>query len=85
MQKSLAHFACHAEIIFWDFDGVIKDSLKVKSRAFEKLFLSYGSQTALKVRLHHEKNEGISRFEKIPLYLSWSNDLVTKKKIQEFC
>ena len=38
-----------------------------------------------RVRKHHESNGGISRFEKIPLYLSWSNEVVTDKKIQEFC
>ena len=27
-----------AEIIFWDFDGVIKESVGVKSDAYEKLF-----------------------------------------------
>ena len=30
------------ETIFWDFDGVIKDSVKVKSDAYEQLFSPFG-------------------------------------------
>ena len=32
--------------IFFDFDGVIKDSVKVKSESFEKLFLPFGKKVA---------------------------------------
>ena len=45
--------------IFWDFDGVIKDSMTVKSDAFEQLFLPFGENIAKKVRTHHEANGGI--------------------------
>ncbi len=73
-----------AEIIFWDFDGVIKDSLEVKASAFEKLFLPFGRETAALVRKHHEKNGGMSRFEKIPLYLGWTGELVNENKVEEY-
>lgn len=85
MQKSLTQLVDSAEVVFWDFDGVIKDSVEVKSVAFEKLFASYGADIAYKVRLHHEQNGGLSRLEKILLYLSWSNEVITSKKVQEFC
>ena len=55
--------------VFLDFDGVIKDSVGGKSDAFEKLFLPFGTGISKKVRLHHEDNEGVSRFDKLPLYL----------------
>ena len=29
----------NARVIFWDFDGVIKDSVPVKTEAFRKIFL----------------------------------------------
>ena len=61
-----------AKIIFWDFDGVIKDSVEVKSDAFEQLFKNFGKELAKKVREHHEANGGMSRFDKIPIYLEWS-------------
>jgi phosphoglycolate phosphatase-like HAD superfamily hydrolase len=85
MQRSLDQLINSVNTVFFDFDGVIKDSVEVKSLAFEKLFLSYGIDVAMKVRLHHERNGGISRFEKIPLYLSWAKESVTSENIQNFC
>jgi HAD superfamily hydrolase (TIGR01549 family) len=85
VQKYLEKLVDQAEVVFWDFDGVIKDSVEVKSTAFEKLFSDYSQNLADKVREHHERNGGVSRLEKIPLYLSWSDEVVTSKKVQEFC
>ena len=58
--------------IIFDFDGVIKDSVEVKSVAFAKLFEPFGQDLAIKVRKHHEANGGMPRHEKLPLYLSWA-------------
>jgi phosphoglycolate phosphatase-like HAD superfamily hydrolase len=85
VQKYLEKLVNDAEVIFWDFDGVIKDSVGVKSTAFERLFSDYGQNIVDRIRRHHERNGGVSRFEKIPLYLSWSNEVVTSKIVQEFC
>ena len=72
------------ECIFWDFDGVIKESLEVKSNAFFKLFEKFGHDIALKVRSHHEDNSGISRYEKLPVYLSWAGKKPTENLISEY-
>ena len=85
MSEYLHYLIKNSNVVFWDFDGVIKDSVRAKSIAFEKLFSIYGSKISKKVRVHHEKNGGVSRFDKIPLYMSWSNELVTNKSVQEFC
>jgi HAD superfamily hydrolase (TIGR01549 family) len=85
VQKYLEKLVGQAEVIFWDFDGVIKDSVEVKSMAFEKLFSDYDQNLVNRVREHHEKNGGVSRFEKIPLYLSWSEEVVSSREVQEFC
>jgi phosphoglycolate phosphatase-like HAD superfamily hydrolase len=61
------------KIIFWDFDGVIKESLDIKSKAFELLFRNYEANLIEKILHHHESNGGVSRFEKISLYLRWAN------------
>ena len=37
-------------IIFFDFDGVIKESVEIKSDAFERLFLPFGDAIVKKVR-----------------------------------
>ena len=70
--------------IFWDFDGVIKDSVGVKADAFEKLFLPFGEGVARKVRKHHEENGGVSRVDKLPIYLKWSGEELTDDKIHEY-
>ena len=75
----------HASLVFWDFDGVIKDSVSVKSDAFEQLFLQYGPDVARRVRRHHEAHGGVSRFEKIPLYLTWAGQDAAGDMVRSFC
>ena len=70
--------------IFWDFDGVIKDSVAVKSDAFEQLFLPFGKNMVKKIRKHHEVNSGMSRFDKLPLYLEWAGEKVSQNLVNEF-
>jgi phosphoglycolate phosphatase-like HAD superfamily hydrolase len=72
-------------LVFWDFDGVIKDSVDVKTRAFEALFLQFGTDLAVRARAHHEANGGLSRFHKIPLYLDWAGLTPSQELIDEFC
>lgn len=74
-----------AFLIFWDFDGVVKDSLDIKGLAFENLFLSFGPEIASRVRIHHDRNGGVSRFEKIPLYLKWAGQPTSPLQVKEFC
>ena len=85
MPENLHLLVKYSEAVFWDFDGVIKESVEVKSLAFEKLFAIYGSEISKKVREHHEQNTGLSRFDKIPIYMSWSGEFVSDKSVQEFC
>ena len=54
--------------IIFDFDGVILESLEVKSNAFYDLYLKYGKSIANKVKNHHNNNPGINRFEKFNFY-----------------
>ena len=37
-------------VIFWDFDGVIKESVGVKTEAYVKLFAPFGAPIAARVR-----------------------------------
>mgnify|MGYP001185878755 CR=1 FL=1 len=86
MIKNNFHFHIQKyKYIFWDFDGVIKESLDVKTNAFENLFKSYGPEIAERVRNHHLENIGISRYKKIPLYLSWVNEPISNQNIRTFC
>ena len=73
------------EMIFWDFDGVIKESISVKTDAFQELFKPYGKDLCNKIKMHHIENSGISRFDKIPLYLKWSGIEPTKSIVENTC
>jgi HAD superfamily hydrolase (TIGR01549 family) len=73
------------QVIFWDFDGVIKDSVAVKSLGYEKLFLPFGEEVVKLVNQHHEAHGGVSRYNKIPLYLDWAGETTNPIQIQEFC
>ena len=73
-----------AKIIFWDFDGVIKESVSVKSDAFEKLFQPFGTEIAKKVKRHHEKNGGMSRYKKLPIYLDWAGKESSESVVSEY-
>ena len=54
--------------LIYDFDGVICDSVKIKTEAFESLYSSYGNEVVKKVREYHLLNGGISRFEKFKFF-----------------
>jgi phosphoglycolate phosphatase-like HAD superfamily hydrolase len=74
-----------ASVVFWDFDGVIKDSVEAKSNGFERLFLPYGKDVAKRVRQHHEANGGVPRDGKLSIYLRWVGEPATDAQVQEFC
>ncbi|NWF51026.1 MAG: HAD family hydrolase [Ignavibacteriaceae bacterium] len=54
--------------LIFDFDGVIADSVNVKTEAFRKMYLPFGNEIAGKVVEHHLNNGGMSRFKKFRLY-----------------
>ena len=78
-------YFANKKFLIWDFDGVIKESLEVKTLAFKKLFMPYGEKIVSKVIKHHQSNGGVSRYSKIPLYLSWANVENDSKIIECFC
>ena len=53
---------------FFDFDGVLADSVEVKTWAFAKLFERYGPVIVAKVVEHHRNNGGMTRVEKFKHY-----------------
>ena len=50
--------------IFFDFDGVILESVDVKSRAFQEIYSPYGDHVAQNAVEYHLKHGGLSRYEK---------------------
>ena len=52
----------------FDFDGVLVDSVDVKTRAFAALYAEYGADIEQQVVAHHLAHSGISRFVKFRHY-----------------
>ena len=59
--------------IFWDFDGVIKESLSVKGDSFLSLFENLNSTQKQYISHHHYSNGGVNRYKKISHYLEYLN------------
>ncbi len=58
------------QAVFFDFDGVILDSVHVKTDAFAQMFRRFGFEIERAVVDYHLANGGISRFEKFRYYYS---------------
>lgn len=56
--------------IFFDFDGVIAESVNAKTEAFRQMYLPYGEAIANQVVDYHILNGGVSRFDKFRYYHS---------------
>ena len=54
--------------VFWDFDGVILDSVNVKTEAFAQMFKQYGPEAEKAVVNYHLAHGGVSRYEKFRYY-----------------
>lgn len=59
--------------------------MEVKNRAFYQLFLPFGDIVALRVCEHHIANGGMSRMDKMPLYLQWSGQASSDSTVDAFC
>jgi len=65
--------------LIFDFDGVICDSVDVKTQAFATLYSSYGLEIQKIVVNYHLLNGGISRFKKIKYF----EEILLQKKTTE--
>ncbi len=87
MDKNVAvvDFVSSKSVVIWDFDGVIKESIDIKTKAFLELFNEYDIEIKNMIKKHHLNNGGMSRFEKIPIYLSWVGIEPTKSMVDDYC
>tara|TARA_B100001250_G_C19561558_1_gene683539 strand:+ start:164 stop:805 length:642 start_codon:yes stop_codon:yes gene_type:complete len=69
--------------IIFDFDGVILNSHKIKTKAFYKLFKKYGHKNAKKAVKYHLNNTGVSRFVKFKYILKKIIKIKPQKNILE--
>jgi len=58
----------HWQAFFFDFDGVLADSLEVKTGAFARLFEPFGPEIVNLVMDHHRRHGGMTRVDKFRHY-----------------
>ncbi len=74
------------QAIFWDFDGVIADSVDVKTTAFEEMFEPYGETVMQQAVDHHKQLGGISRVDKIDYcFRHFINRPLSPQELEEKC
>ncbi|WP_368658041.1 HAD family hydrolase [Metabacillus halosaccharovorans] len=56
------------DAIVFDFDGVLVESVNLKTQAFAELYLEYGQDIVDKVVKYHLQNGGVSRFLKFKYF-----------------
>ena len=70
--------------IFFDFDGVIAESVSAKTDAFEEMYLPYGKDIASKVVDYHKLHGGVSRYEKFKYFhKEFLNEVISQEKVDE--
>ena len=55
-------------VIFWDFDGVILDSMSIRNKGFELIFADFDRKDVGKLLNFHKQNGGLSRYVKIKFF-----------------
>ncbi|MCB2099943.1 MAG: HAD family hydrolase [Rhodobacterales bacterium] len=53
------------QAIFFDFDGVLVESIAIKHNAFRNVYHPHGEEIVQRVMAYHKIHEGISRLDKI--------------------
>ena len=72
------------QAVFFDFDGVVLDSVRVKTEAFAKMFRQYGPDIESKVVAYHLANGGVSRFNKFRyFYENLLKQEITEEKLRQ--
>jgi len=73
-----------SKLFVFDFDGVIVDSVEVKTEAFAELYKPYGKGVVDKVVDHHRNHGGVSRFDKFKYYhKNYLNENIGNQYIDE--
>ena len=68
--------------IFWDFDGVLMDSMPVRNKGFELVLKEFPKEQVAQLMEFHSKNGGLSRYVKFRYFFeNIRNETVTNQEI----
>ena len=68
------------EVIFWDFDGVILNSMPIRDKGFLHIFKDYPKDLVEQLLAFHHQNGGLSRYVKIRYFYE---ELLKKNIIED--
>jgi phosphoglycolate phosphatase-like HAD superfamily hydrolase len=72
--------------VIFDFDGVIVESLDIKTSAFGELFASRGDGLSERVVEYHLRNSGVSRYDKIKhVYSEMIGETLDEETFEKEC
>lgn len=60
----------YTDVVYFDFDGVLVDSVTIKTKAYQEIFKPFGQNAVDIVTKYHLDNGGIDRFKKIEYVLT---------------
>ncbi len=83
-QVLIIDYIKNAKTLIWDFDGVIKDSVEIKGEVFKNLFADRDIDLQEKIIKHHNLNGGISRYEKLKIYLNWTSQDSSENNVKKY-
>lgn len=74
------------EAVVFDFDGILVESVDIKTNAFARMFEAEGEDAVKKIVDYHLGHTGVSRFEKFRyFYRTILNRELTDEKFAELC
>ena len=74
------------EAFFFDFDGVLADTVEVKTKAFAQIFEPYGTIIMDRVVEHHRTHGGMTRVNKLLYYYQHFLKVpLENEKLEELC
>lgn len=70
--------------IFWDFDGVIMDSMPVRDQGFEEVLKEYPKDQVYQLLSYHKANGGLSRYVKFRYFFEQiRKEEISNEKVQK--
>jgi len=73
------------KIIFWDFDGVLMNSNKIRDLGFVKVLAEYPEEDVEELMKFHKKNGGLSRYVKFRYFFEEIRGMdITEKEVKQW-
>ena len=81
----MMEFIRNKEVIFWDFDGVLMDSMSVRDKGFEVVLRDYPPEQVSRLMDFHHRNGGLSRYVKFRYFFEdIRNESVSEEEVNEW-